>query len=121
MKISPNAQWEYLFLMDFGHFGDFQHLPNFLVQKSIFDGKVIFQLNTIYLRLFLIKECNAIRPGLNCFISMIISIAYSSVGFSLPPAPNAAIVPHTNTGISRHIQTLKAIFHQSLSLFCVAN
>ena len=27
--------------------------------------------NTIYLRLFSTKECDAIRPGSNCFISMI--------------------------------------------------
>ena len=31
--------------------------------------------NTIYLQLLLIKGFDAIRPKLNCFISMIISVA----------------------------------------------
>ena len=36
--------------------------------------KVSFSGYTIYLQLFSMKECDAIRPGLNCFISMIISV-----------------------------------------------
>ena len=36
--------------------------------------KVSLSGYTIYLRLFSMKECDAIRPGLNCFISMIISV-----------------------------------------------
>ena len=38
--------------------------------------------NTIYLRLLAMKGFNAIQPGLNCFISMILSVA-SCCGFSL--------------------------------------
>ena len=37
--------------------------------------KVSFTGNNIYVRLLLRKGCGAIRPGLNCFISMIISVA----------------------------------------------
>ena len=44
--------------------------------------KVSLNGNTIYLRLLSIKGCDAIRPKLNCFISMIISVAKLS-GF--PP------------------------------------
>ena len=40
-KIGRNAQWEQLFSMYFDDF--FYHLPYFIVQKSIFDDKMIFQ------------------------------------------------------------------------------
>ena len=43
-------------------------------------GKLSLSGYTIYLRLLAMKRLNAIRPGLNCFISMIISVA-SSCGF----------------------------------------
>ena len=43
-------------------------------------GKVSLSGYTIYLRLLAMKELNAIRPGLNCFISMIISVV-SRCGF----------------------------------------
>ena len=36
--------------------------------------KVSLSGNTIYLRLFSMKECDAIRQEYNCFISMIISV-----------------------------------------------
>ena len=36
--------------------------------------KVSLSGNTIYLGLFSMKECDAIRPEYNCFISMIISV-----------------------------------------------
>ena len=42
--------------------------------KSLLSGK------TIYMRLLSIKGLNAIRPGLDCLISMIISVA-SRCGF----------------------------------------
>ena len=51
------------------------------IYKKIFTNKSPFSMvkvslsgYTIYLRLFSMKECDAIRPGLNCFISMIISV-----------------------------------------------
>ena len=44
--------------------------------------KVSLNGNTIYLRLLLIKGCDAIQPKLNCFISMKISVAKLS-GFPL--------------------------------------
>ena len=37
--------------------------------------KVSLNGNTIYLRLLSIKGCDTIQPNLNCFISMIISVA----------------------------------------------
>ena len=44
--------------------------------------KISLNGNTLYLRLLSMKGCDAIRQKLNCFISMIISIAKLS-GF--PP------------------------------------
>ena len=53
--------------------------------------KVSFSGYTIYMRLFLMKECDAIRPGLNCFISMIISVdtlcGFAPSAFSPPASP----------------------------------
>ena len=57
----------------------FDHLPYFSVSKSIFDDKMISQWEHPILS---IKGCDAIRPKLNCFISMVISVAKLS-GF--PP------------------------------------
>ena len=51
--------------------------------------KVSLSGNTIYLRLFSMKECDAIRPEYNCFILMIIS-AYTLCGF----APSHIIANH---------------------------
>ena len=58
----------------------FDHLPYFSVSKSIFDDKMISQLEHHILS---IKGYDAIRPKLNCFISMVISVAKLS-GF--PPS-----------------------------------
>ena len=47
----------------------FDHLPNFISLKVHFlMVKVSLSGNPIYLRLLAMKECGAIRPGLNCFI-----------------------------------------------------
>ena len=54
---------------------------------------------TIYMRLFSMKECDAIRPGLNCFISMIISVdtlcgfAPSGTQNLIPTEPDQAQPP----------------------------
>ena len=40
-----------------------------------FNSKSLFSVKSISQRLLLIKGCDAIQPGLNCFISMIISVA----------------------------------------------
>ena len=57
--------------------------------KKIYGNKNTFSMvkvslngNTICLRLFMMKGCDAIRPKLNCFITMIISVTKLS-GF--PP------------------------------------
>ena len=62
IKIGRNAQWVHLFSMDF---------DDFLTIHLIFDGKSIFQWEH---HIPSIKGCDAIRPALNCFISMIISV-----------------------------------------------
>ena len=40
--------------------------------------KLLLSGYTIYLRLLAIKGCDAIQPGFNCFISMIISVVSRS-------------------------------------------
>ena len=62
IKIGRNAQWVHLFSMDFN---------DFLTIYLIFDGKSISQWEHHVLS---IKGCDAIRPALSCFISMIISV-----------------------------------------------
>ena len=62
IKIGQNAQWVHLFSMDF---------EDFLTIYLIFDGKSISQWEH---HIPSIKGCDAIRPALNCFISMIISV-----------------------------------------------
>ena len=60
-----------------------QNIKKIYTNKSTFSlVKVSLNGKTIYLRLLSIKGCDAIRPKLNCFISMIISVAKLS-GF--PP------------------------------------
>ena len=53
-----------------------QNIKRFInTNKSTFSMvKVSLSGNTIYLRLLLIKGYDAIRPNLNCFISMIIPV-----------------------------------------------
>ena len=67
-KSSRIAQRVHLFSMDFD-----DSLTIYLTFYSMV--KVSLSGNTIYLRLLSIKGCDAIRLGLNCFISMIISVA----------------------------------------------
>ena len=62
IKIGRNAQWVQLFSMDF---------DDFLKIYLIFGGKSIPQWEH---HIPSIKGCDAIRPALNCFISMIISV-----------------------------------------------
>ena len=61
-KIGRNAQWVHLFSMDF---------DDFLTIYLIFNGKSISQWEH---HIPSIEGCDAIRPALNCFISMIISV-----------------------------------------------
>ena len=65
MKIGRKAQWEHLFSMYFDEL-------SIIYLSSIFDEKVISQWEHHILS---IKECDAIRPALNCIILMIISVA----------------------------------------------
>ena len=62
IKIGRNAQWVHLFSMNF---------DDFLTIYLIFNGKSISQWEH---HIHSIKGCDAIRPALNCFISMIISV-----------------------------------------------
>ena len=62
IKIGRNAQWVHLFSMDF---------DDFLTIYLIFNGKSISQWEH---HIPSIEGCDAIRPALNCFISMIISV-----------------------------------------------
>ena len=66
------AQWVHLFLMEFNDFRSFLLCFSlkcpFPIIKSSLNG------NTIHMQLLSIKGLDAILPGLNCFISMIISM-----------------------------------------------
>ena len=62
VKISRNAQWVHLFSIDFDEFS---------IIYLIFYGKTIFQWVHHILS---IEACDAIRPGFNGYISMIISV-----------------------------------------------
>ena len=62
IKIGRNAQWVHLFSMDF---------DDFFTICLIFDGKSISQWEHYIPS---IEACDAIRPALNCFISLIISV-----------------------------------------------
>ena len=62
IKIGRNAQWVHLFSIDFDEFS---------IIYLIFDGKTIFQWVHHILS---IEACVAIRPGLNGYIPMIISV-----------------------------------------------
>ena len=73
IEIGRNAQWEHKYSM---YFDDFSTIYLICQSKSPFlMVKVSLSGNSIYLRLLAMKGCGAIRPGLNCFISMIISVA----------------------------------------------
>ena len=62
IKIGRNAQWVHSFSIDFDEFS---------IIYLIFDGKTIFQWVHHILS---IEACDAIRPGLNGYISIIISV-----------------------------------------------
>ena len=70
VKTSRNAQWVHLFSKDF---------DDFLTIYLIFNLKVHFRTISQWEHhipgLLSIKGCDAIRPVLNCFILMIISVA----------------------------------------------
>ena len=79
LKLVEIPQWEHLFLM---HFDDSSTIYLSFYPKSPFSMvKVPLSGNTLYLRLLAMKGFNAIRPGYNCFISMIISV-YTLCGFA---------------------------------------
>ena len=71
IKTNLIAQWVHLFSMDFDDLSTiyliFQSKSPFLMVKVSLSG------NIIYFRLLAMKGCGAIRPGLKCFILMIIS------------------------------------------------
>ena len=73
VKIGRNAQKVHLFSMDFD-----DSYPIYLIFQSKSPFSIVhpsFNGNTTYLRLLSIKGCDAIRPVLHFFVSMMISFA----------------------------------------------